>query len=347
MSIPLISIIVPVYNAEGSLSRCITSLQTQTWKNLEIILIDDGSSDHSFALCKQYALEDSRIHAFHKTNGGVSSARNMGLTCAQGSLIGFCDADDWVEPDYYERLILGLLEHNAQMAFGGYDERNISDGTIFEHHPSITGLVDGWEALRQCVLPQGDGYFTSLWNKVFRKDILKEPDGSPFVFPEDIDIGEDETLLVHCCPQANCVFLCNNGGYHWSIRDDSTCHCISLNSRAITGITGKERCLLYAKEYIFPANIICLMKARIFRENIHVLVMARYNEDGAQYRALRRRILAGLPAMLVMKEHSFLFKLRLLVLTVCVELRFPLILVQKIEHYSSKSTIGKNGIKAK
>lgn len=109
MNIPLISVIVPVYNAEKYLPKCLDSILAQTYKKLEIILVDDGSTDNSGKICDEYALKDSRIKIIHKQNGGVSSARNVALSVAKGEYIGFVDSDDYIENDMYEYLF-GLCE---------------------------------------------------------------------------------------------------------------------------------------------------------------------------------------------------------------------------------------------
>lgn len=101
----LISIIVPIYNAERYLSQCIESIANQTYQNLQIILVDDGSTDHSREIMGQYATEDNRIVCIHQANGGVSSARNAGLDVASGKYLTFCDADDWLESNYVEKLL--------------------------------------------------------------------------------------------------------------------------------------------------------------------------------------------------------------------------------------------------
>ena len=100
----LISIIVPVYNMEQYMERCVNSIINQTYHNLEIILVDDGSTDHSPAMCDEYALRDGRIKVVHKPNGGLSDARNAGLTVASGNYIGYVDSDDWIEPQMYEKM---------------------------------------------------------------------------------------------------------------------------------------------------------------------------------------------------------------------------------------------------
>ncbi len=335
MNRPLLSVIVPAYNAENDLRRCLDSLLHQTYAPLEIVLIDDGSTDSSAAICAEYARAHAQIRFFHKENGGVSSARNLGLAKAEGALIGFCDADDWVDADYYERMARRLEESGAEMVFFGYEEFFEGSGSARGHFPEKTGPVDGLEALKQCVLPQRDGYFTSLWNKLFRREALQDGDGRFFVFPEDIAIGEDEMLLAHCCPRAKQVLLCPEGGYHWVVRDGSACHSVRVTDRAITGITGKERCAAYGEAHGFPRELLRLMRARIFRENIHLLVLARYTEDAKTYRALRRRAVKGLPAMLQMPEHSLKFKLRLLVLMLCLSVRAPRALTERIEYFNA------------
>ena len=168
----LLSIIVPIYNAEADLKRCLDALLAQTYQPLEIILIDDGSTDGSFAVCQAYAQSNAGVCCYHQPNGGVSSARNKGLSMAHGEIIGFCDADDWVDAAYYARMVNLMQEHDAQMVFSGYEEFFEKSGASRLHHPAKSGLVDGYEALKQCVLPQRDGYFTSLWNKLFQREIL-------------------------------------------------------------------------------------------------------------------------------------------------------------------------------
>ena len=105
---PLITIIVPVYNIMEYLPRCVHSITAQTYTNLEVILVDDGSTDGTGMLCDELAKEDARILVLHKENGGSSSARNLGLISAKGAYIGFVDSDDYVEPDLYERLLEGI-----------------------------------------------------------------------------------------------------------------------------------------------------------------------------------------------------------------------------------------------
>lgn len=116
MDNPQISVIVPVYNVEPYLRKCLDSIVGQTYENLEIILVDDGSPDHCGAICDEYAAKDSRITVIHQENGGVAAARNVGLRTASGDWLGWVDPDDSIEPDMYEYLLAHALEHGADMA---------------------------------------------------------------------------------------------------------------------------------------------------------------------------------------------------------------------------------------
>ena len=129
----LISIIVPVYNMEQYLERCMESIINQTYPTLEIILVDDGSTDRSPQLCDAYAKKDSRIRVVHKPNGGLSDARNAGLAIATGTYIGYVDSDDWIELDMYERMYSACVENGAQLAVCRAlqaEERNVAGHNI-------------------------------------------------------------------------------------------------------------------------------------------------------------------------------------------------------------------------
>ena len=116
----LISIIVPIYNIEKHIVRCLDSILAQTYHNIEVILIDDGSTDNSGKICDQYSSADTRINVFHKQNGGLVSARNLGLESARGDYIGFVDSDDWIEPNMYERMYNNLKNNNSEICICNY-----------------------------------------------------------------------------------------------------------------------------------------------------------------------------------------------------------------------------------
>ena len=116
----LVSVIIPAYNIEDYIGRCLDSIISQTYKNLEIIVVDDGSRDYTGEILDNYAKKDRRIKVIHKENGGVSSARNKGIEAAEGDYIGFIDGDDLIEPEMYKTLVDLLEEENADIAHCGY-----------------------------------------------------------------------------------------------------------------------------------------------------------------------------------------------------------------------------------
>ena len=124
----LISIIVPAYNCEDCLERCITSLSRQTYENIEIIIVNDGSTDKTSEVCTSLKASDSRIRTMQKANGGTSSARNVGIECAKGSYLGFVDSDDYVEPYVYEKLLNAINDNSVRISQISRDELN-SDGS--------------------------------------------------------------------------------------------------------------------------------------------------------------------------------------------------------------------------
>lgn len=168
---PLISVIVPVYNIIPYLPRCVESLRTQTYENLEILLIDDGSTDETPALCDRLATEDERIRVFHKKNGGPSSARNFGLQQAGGEYVGFVDSDDYVEADMYERLYGAIEKTGMPVAQVGRDEID-KDGNILPNicEPVATEQVIPAEGfLKELLMHRGD---CSFCTKLLRKDLF-------------------------------------------------------------------------------------------------------------------------------------------------------------------------------
>lgn len=161
----LVSIVVPVYNVENYLHECVNSILTQSYGNFELILVDDGSTDKSAGICEEYATCDTRIIVVHKANGGVSSARNMALDIAQGKYVIFVDSDDYVEPNYIERL-LEYIEGNANLDFVecGYRKVGMKHGEY--NHPNEMLLLAGQHY---------ESYLSSkaldslVWNKIYTK----------------------------------------------------------------------------------------------------------------------------------------------------------------------------------
>jgi len=201
MNTPKISIIVPVYNVERWLRRCIDSILAQTYTDFELLLIDDGSPDSSGKICDEYAAKDERIAVFHKENGGVSTARNLGLDNACGEYVSFVDSDDWVEPNYCQTLIENIGD--ADIMF--FDEVwHFEDGctAICSSGAFYSKDKNKIEAkiLQMYSKEQGHLYFGYTWNKVFRHSVIKE---NNIRFVAGLSMGEDEVFTLDYCIKAN------------------------------------------------------------------------------------------------------------------------------------------------
>lgn len=179
----MLSIIVPVYNTELHLRRCIDSILSQTYKDFEIILIDDGSSDNSLEICREYEAKDSRVHVFSQENQGVSKTRNRGITLACGEYIQFMDSDDYIEDSMLELLVSTMEKNSADLVICGVSENN--HGVIREIKPSIQGTVPKEEL--SCRYPDifCDTILNSPCNKLYRKRLIHS------CFPEELSMGED------------------------------------------------------------------------------------------------------------------------------------------------------------
>ncbi len=166
----LVSVIVPAYNIEDYIGRCLDSIISQTYKNLEIIVVDDGSRDHTGEILDNYAKKDRRIKVIHKENGGVSSARNKGIEAAEGDYIGFIDGDDFIEPEMYKILLDLLEEENADIAHCGY-QMVFPDRVDYYHNTGKKKIQTTEEGLKD--LLSGEMIEPGLVNKLYKKKLVK------------------------------------------------------------------------------------------------------------------------------------------------------------------------------
>ena len=199
----LISIIIPVYNVEAYLERCISSVIMQTYRNLEIILVDDGSQDRCGDICEYFAQLDSRIRVYHKVNGGLSDARNYGVEHSRGRYITFVDSDDYIAPNYVEELFKILIKHDADISCCSAIKttKNTVTYGCNTAYPTVQ-LFTGEEACRELL---GNLYCTlvTAWGKLYKSDIVKK-----YPFP----VGrkhEDEATTCKYYYSANRVVVSN------------------------------------------------------------------------------------------------------------------------------------------
>ena len=169
---PIVSIIVPVYNAEATLPRCVESILNQEFRDFELLLIDDGSPDGSGALCDGYAAGDSRVRVFHVPNGGVSAARNLGLDHARGEYLQFLDSDDWITQDATTLLVRAARDHGCDLVISDFyrvvGERVSHKGDIEED-----SVLTREEYAAHMMERPADFYYGVLWNKLYRRSIVE------------------------------------------------------------------------------------------------------------------------------------------------------------------------------
>lgn len=220
----MLSIIVPVYNVYDYLEKCLESIVCQTFQNIEIVLIDDGSTDGSSDICDKYAAEDTRIKVVHKKNEGLVHARKEGMSIATGDYIAYVDGDDWIEPSMIERLYEIVIEQNVDIAMcGRYED------TGEKHRPVYHGIPEGRynkQALIEKVYPNmivNDaffewGIFPSVWDKLFKRECLEK---YQMAVDERLTMGEDAACTYPALLNADSIYVLHECLYHYRQSVDS------------------------------------------------------------------------------------------------------------------------------
>ncbi len=273
----MISVIIPVYNCEKYLRDCIESIINQTYTNYEIILIDDGSVDNSNSICMEYCILHKTVKLYRQDNRGVSSARNLGLSKANGEYIYFIDADDLARPELLKTLYNLLNDNKCDMSVVSHysNERNVPVGS------ETVEIFDSYEAL--CELHEGKKFKGQLWNKLFKKDLLNS-----VLFNEDIYINEDmlfvQQYLLNCSKvvfQENYLYFYRynvNSAYNGKYKDKD------YTSR-IACLLMKEQLVLiypdlvsYVDKSIIVANIY-IIKKMMSERNYYRRVLSELNHE--------------------------------------------------------------------
>ncbi len=256
----LISVIVPVYKVEKYLKKCIDSIINQTYKNLEIILIDDGSPDNSGKICDEYAEKDKRIRVIHKINEGVSAARNLGINICSGKYVAFVDSDDWISEDYYEVLYKNLIETNADIATVTYNVVR-EDNTIIDNDENLkisSGEIitySGSEIMRELMLQKTIKNF--LWLKLYKKELLC-----------DFQVGviyEDIIWTYQVLNKASKIVYIHNKGYNYLKRGESYTAVLSEKNLSDfkEAITGRYKLMNENYPELHAYNIYAFMESAV------------------------------------------------------------------------------------
>ena len=238
----MISVIIPIHNSEKYLHQCVNSVLNQTHKNLEVILIDDGSTDLSPKICDGFAERDSRVIVVHQANSGVSSARNKGLDVASGEYITFVDSDDCLEPYIYEILLRLLQEKDADIAHCGY-KRVSETGEVLKEVSGTHQVMEhsSVEAINHML--SGELYACSLWNKLFKRKLVRN-----IRFDQNLAINEDVLVAFLLFQNAKQTVFIDETLYHYRVYNGSACHTTEELKKIEDSLTATEAMIKNCKE---------------------------------------------------------------------------------------------------
>ncbi|MEG1837904.1 MAG: glycosyltransferase [Bacteroidaceae bacterium] len=309
MNTPLISIIIPVYNVEQFLPQCLESVLAQTFTDLEIILINDGSTDSSAQICDNYSSRDERIKVVHKSNTGQADSRNLGISIASASLIGFVDADDFIAKDMYAVLYNELTKSHADISICSYYWQ-YTNKAVPQCNKGDIITYSGGEALR--VILQDKEIKSFVWDKLFRKEILSEP------FPKG-RYYEDHATTFKWIKNANKVIYIREPKYYYRQRIESSCNSVNPLKEYNFLQAEQERYDYVTSHNIFPENPF-LYETRVVKAGLkHGKNIAQHSkslQESLKYIHLIRETLK-LHTSIGFKELGLIYYLRLLKIQYC------------------------------
>lgn len=240
---PKLSIVVPVYNVEQYLNKCVDSILSQTFRDYELILVDDGSTDGSSLICDDYKEKDDRICVWHKKNGGLSEARNYGIEHSNGEYIAFVDSDDWIDSSMYESMMSAIVENDADIAVCGHRvvtvDGEVEETVVFEKPILLTGTEATIEILKDERMP------SFAWNKLYKKSLFKD-----IRFPQG-RIYEDTAVMYRYFDMAKSVYVLNNVYYNYLRRPGSLC-LSQTNEKVVKRV--HDNAQAFYERYVFVKN---------------------------------------------------------------------------------------------
>ena len=265
MNQPLVSIILPVYNAQNHLARCVGSICSQTYRNIEIIILNDGSKDQSLPVCEEFRQKDPRILLVDKANSGVSDTRNLGLKLASGKYVEFVDSDDYLDPDFTERLVAAAEENEADFVIAPYkmvipagaskpeqvldkiqDELGVMSVArppeVREYGFLPAGVYDKDTFALRLMDKPASYFYSVLWNKLYRRDILT---GNDIQFVSEMRWAEDLVFNLRYIQYAERFVAIDKPGYYYVQNPQSICH---TQINAATIVQNKLQVFRYYKD---------------------------------------------------------------------------------------------------
>lgn len=247
---PKVSVIIPIYNVEKYLRKCLDSVVNQTLKDIEIICVDDGSPDNCGAILDEYALKDNRIKVIHQENKGLSGARKAGMEIATGDYLAHIDSDDFVEKDYLHTLYTSAKEYNADISVAPmkfYTDKKITDAAKFAEGIICYDLYDKLALLRN----DNQSFWISVINKLYSKKLIEQLKKVPN--PEELNLGEDCLWMVKAAYYANKIVGTCNSCYYYRYNPSSITHLDSNKNRKDKDYTVQE-IIRFMNTHEFPIN---------------------------------------------------------------------------------------------
>lgn len=215
----LVSVIVPVYNGEGYIGTCLESIRKQSYANLEIIVVNDGSRDRTLPICSWYAQQDQRIRLINRKNGGVSAARNTGIMAAKGEFIGFVDSDDYLEAGFIEYLCSNALRHRVSISMCNYNSvvngKKFPNPVTADKKSGKLNKKDFYKGLME------DTYRGFLWNKLFERRFLMNSSGEYLLLNQNLNICEDLLYVVNAARCGQSFYFDERCLYNYVQREES------------------------------------------------------------------------------------------------------------------------------
>jgi len=308
---PLISIIIPVYNTDQYLHKCLESVADQSYKNIEILLINDGSTDNSGSICEDFTKKDPRFKHINKENEGPSKARNLGIQLSTGLYINFIDSDDYIAPSFVEKLYNACITYDTKISMcGRFTVTSNELKETFTHKVPVKWST--FEALKRLLSwNQIDG---AMWDKLFHRDVLHE------IRFKDDRIAEDIPVLVNIICQNDSIVHIGEPLYYYIQRENSRSHALFSMSKLSMLLSANEVKETINKKYPELKN-----NARFFydRHLIHIAELLIENGHGKEFLNVRKDIRRQLSSELVFIVTNRHIKIKSKLSTLCFQLYIP------------------------
>lgn len=299
-----ISVIIPIYNTRAYLKRCLDSVCNQIYRNLEIICVDDGSTDGSAQIADNYAVRDARVRVIHKENGGESAARNVGLKVATGDYIAFVDCDDWLELDMYESMMNAMNTWNVDLVATGYFMDTDSESKEIKNKSNIENPLFGRKKLFQYVYIRDEyrGVTSWIWCKLFKRELLQEK-GEWILFDEGVRFGADIYFFLQAIARVNRAYYVDGAFYHYYQRCTSTSHTQNLDI-AYEIVDIYQRMIDYCVENdVEPEIVPWLQRFKVYRATL--VAQQAYEQSDAVLLQRCQRVMNELETVYMEKNAQY------------------------------------------